>query len=122
MSGKKKSTSGFDPRFKKYKSGLNIMDEITKIHMENKMIISKINSIVDDFFIKIKSLNNNTTNYHYFMTLLLHDKINIINKMKFNDWLKENLCSFFTSVYRDGLRKYQPKIFNKGKNKLLDNI
>ena len=116
MAGKKKSTSGFDPRFKKYKSGLNIMNELTNV--ENKRMNSKINSIIDDFFIKIRSLNNNITNYHYFMTLLLHDKINTINKMKLNDWLKENLCSFLTSVYRDCLRKYQPKIFNKGKNKI----
>ena len=31
MSGKKKSTKGIDPRFEKYKSGLNIIDELKKL-------------------------------------------------------------------------------------------
>ena len=105
MGGKTRSSEGFDPRFTKYKSGRNIVDELTKIG--DLRLNKKINHFIDKYYEKIKSIKiiENSYDYHYFMTLLLHDKKDVIEKMNMNNYLKNNLCSFCTSIYRDILRE-----------------
>jgi len=102
MSGKNRSSRGFEPRLSRYKSGRNIIDELTKI--DNLVINKKVNELVVNFYVLCESVSN-TKHCHYFLTLLLHEKKEVVNKHRlFNPFIKNCLCSFYTSVYRDTLR------------------
>lgn len=113
MSGKRKSVSGFDCRFKKYKAGQNIIDELMKIG--DFQLNSKVNSIFDNYIRHVDSISNsNIKEYHYFLTLLLHDAKSVVNKhSKMNQFLKNCMCSVFTSIYRDALREKEPEVFKE---------
>lgn len=116
MSGKKKSAKGFDSRLSRYKSGQNIIDELTQLN--DPRLNKKINGLIDIFYhLSELIIKTNIENPHYFLTLLLHDKKRKVGETNIipTRFLKNCLCSYYTSVYRDTLRNYQPKIFNKGK-------
>ena len=111
MSGKKKSSNGFEHRLTKYKSGQNIIDELTKIN--NPVLNKKINELIVNFFTMCESALK-TDHPHYFLTLLLHEKKETMNNNPiFNKFTKNCMCSFYTSVFRDTLRKFQPEIFKE---------
>lgn len=116
MAGKKKSSMGFDPRLKKYKSGRNIIDELTKLN--DPRLNKKINSLIDIYHRLCQTIIDvKIENYHYFLTLLLHDKRNNAENSPYipTKFIKNCLCSYYTSVYRDMLRTEQPRIFNRRK-------
>ena len=66
MSGKNRSSKGFEPRLNKYKSGRNIIDELTKIN--NLVINKKVNELVVNFYTLCESATQ-TNNIHYFLTV-----------------------------------------------------
>jgi hypothetical protein len=117
--GRKKTTKGFANILERYKSGRNIIDELTKIN--DSRINNKVNEMAENFCIMCESasLSNHP---HYFLTLLLHEKKDAVEKNSwYNQFTKNCLCSFYTSVYRDTLRKVRPEIFNVGKYKITPN-
>jgi len=117
MPGKRRISYGYDDRLRKYKSGLNIIDELKILNSPRTNKI--VNELISNFIELTESISEvNPIHLHYYLILLLHDKKEFVRKTKLNNFLKENICCFYTSIYRDVLRKCQPEVFNKGKYKV----